>query len=229
MNSTANHADNQGIIDLHAAEYTALTTRVTYVDLFSASVWGLIVAFITVVANSWERIGSKGVLVWTGAIAVQLMLIVISSFLGDHYSIVLYLETELHGLVAESGINLEFWSYEKFLARRRPAEASTPWEWTVPIVALLPIPFAVWSLRSRHWPCPRSLQASAGSRWHRWHPWDLVGLILSALALPILVFHSANLIKMRREWTKALNDRKKSSGTPDPTPATTSSAHAGET
>jgi hypothetical protein len=211
MNSTANHADNQGIIDLHAAEYTALTTRVTYVDLFSASVWGLIVAFITVVANSWERIGSKGVLVWTGAIAVQLMLIVISSFLGDHYSIVLYLETELHGLVAESGINLEFWSYEKFLARRRPTEASTPWEWTVPIVALLPIPFAVWS------------------RWHRWHPRDLVGLILSALALPILVFHSANLIKMRREWTKALNDRKKSSGTPDPTPATTSSAHAGET
>jgi hypothetical protein len=206
MNSPAvqpqRDADHEGIIQLHAAEYMALTTRVTYVDLFSATVWGLIVAFITIVANSWERIAARGVLVWTSVIAIQLMLIVISSFMQDHYAIVLYLETDLRRLVVESGIDLEFWSYEKFLAKRRTSAVSTPWEWTIPPLALVPIALALWS------------------RWYRWHPWDCLGLIASALALPILILYSVNLIKMRGKWTRAVNDREKLSGPPDGTPLT---------
>ncbi len=193
MNSPANRLPTESnisaLVQLHAAEYAALTNRITYIDLFNASIWTLIVAFITLMANAWDRISGNGFLVWACATGVQLMLLVASIFVAEHYTIVLYLETELHDIVARSGIEMEFWSYERFLAGRRKTALNTPWEWFVVPIAVVPMGFAIWS-RSPHW-----------------QQGDYLGIVPSAVLLPILGILTARLIRMRNEWTKAASKR----------------------
>ncbi len=195
MDSTVPQARNESmlsaIIQLHAAEYGALMTRATYEDQFGAYVWGLMGAYVLFLATVWHRAGATSYLAWGSAIGVEVMLTAIVFFMGEHYSIVLYLETVLHPLVADLGVDREFWRYQTFLAKGRQAQSQMYWEWYPPLIAVVPIVIVLW------W------------RWRvqGWQHGDWVGFLASLLPVAVLVFLCRGLVNVRARWTEELHER----------------------
>ena len=174
---------------LHATEYSALTMRATYLDAFSNAVWALMVAYLTFVANLWTHIGSKVLLAWGSALAVQIMLQAIQFFTSDRYMVVAYIEKHLIPIVADEVKRTNIWRWKKFLYERRGDKALF-WEWPPALVSFACLGIvSVWRCRSR-----------SQSQWG----WiDSIGVVATFCLAAVSVRNTMGITRLRKEWEHA--------------------------
>ncbi len=112
----------ESLIQLHIAEYNALTTRNNNWNQIQVAMWTLILLYLTVAASIWTYSSQikplyEIYLVWGSGVVIQLILIMLCWTVEELYRNVAYIECELRPLVRDLVNNKPFWQYETFLAR----------------------------------------------------------------------------------------------------------------
>src|SRR5437762_8400043 len=133
------------MINLHIAEYQALTTRCTYWITMHFALLSVIPIYLTVVAAIWFSHSSidRRLLFWGSGLMLQTLGWIWMQTQGEQYLAVLYMEQVLrpsiHRLVNEA----QFWCYEPYLARMRKSTRFNPlispdnWEFPRVVIATL--------------------------------------------------------------------------------------------
>jgi hypothetical protein len=124
------------LVQLHIAEYQALTTRSTYWITIQMSVWALVLIYLTLVTSIWSKDSSHArLLVWGSGIVIQLCLAGWYYAGNETYRNVFYIEHELRSLIQTVIGPQNFWKYEAFLAKR--SGRKPVWSDTAPCIFLV--------------------------------------------------------------------------------------------
>ena len=124
------------LVQLHIAEYQALTTRSTYWITIQNSVWALILIYLTIVVSIWSKDSSHTpFLVWASGVVIQLCLAGWYYAGNENYRNVFYIENELRSLIQTVIGPQDFWRYETFLAKRSGRKPI--WSDTAPTIFLV--------------------------------------------------------------------------------------------
>lgn len=110
---------NELLLQLHIAEYQALTTRGTNWLALESGIWVLMVLFLAVLPQLWN-LAPHDLLMWGGFAALVIMLFVWSNMTYDHYTSVRYIEQELRSMIVAVVGPAKFWQYETYIAPTRP-------------------------------------------------------------------------------------------------------------
>jgi hypothetical protein len=110
------------LLQLHIAEYTALTTRNNNWVTIQVGIWSLIILYVTAAVGAWAyfsqlRLNYGIYIVWGSSVAIQLTVAVLYFTIGEIYINVYYIEHKLRPLLSELVDRKPFWGYEAFLAR----------------------------------------------------------------------------------------------------------------
>lgn len=183
----------QAILQVHTAEYAALTTRATYYVVLGSAIWALIVPFLILVVQVWQAPLWQGVLgqmalAWGSALLVQVIMVNAANVLLEQYMIVLYVETDLRSRIRALVGDESVWGYEQFLSRRRGTGPAF-WELGIPILGVVP-PAVVVLLRRAQW---SSL--------------DYVGLGGAVVLVIGLLLTSRKVIQTRGKWVRSFDVR----------------------
>ena len=115
-NKIENHIDS--IIQIHIAEYNALTTRSTYFINIQNILLTALIAWIIFVASIWKS-NCENTLIWILLLGSQLIAIINANFSYEHYTIIKYIEKELKPKISDLINQNWFWNYEIFLKEAR--------------------------------------------------------------------------------------------------------------
>jgi hypothetical protein len=178
----------ESLIQLHVAEYQALTTRNTYWITIQFSVWLLILTYVTLISAIWLAKPNLPAMytpfiIWGSGILIQIALA--GWYYAGHetYRNLCYVERDLRSMVQEAVGTSQFWQYEPFLAARRPR--SPMWSESGPALGLIAaLVIAVW-LRHAFW----------GK--------ELIGPVLNLPFTIVVLWSLVNLVKLRREFASA--------------------------
>lgn len=106
------------LLQLHIAEYTALTTRGSYWIVIQAGMLTLVPIFLAL-AGQVNAVADRAVVSWGVLAGLTFTAMVWTVFLGEHYKAVYYMECYLRRLIErELGYQAIFWGYEPFLSGR---------------------------------------------------------------------------------------------------------------
>jgi hypothetical protein len=140
--NTPREAPSKELLQLHLAEYEALTTRCTYFIAIHVGLWGVIVGIGTFVYQEWLRT-PNALAVWLGFTAIQAILQLWVTILEEQYLAVSYIENQLRHQVMAAVPGLparSFWRYEAVMSLRRMHE--NWWgEWIAPCVLAVVLAF----------------------------------------------------------------------------------------
>jgi hypothetical protein len=121
------------LLDVHIAEYHALTTRATNYIVMGKAIWPLMLSFIGALIAIWEHLSPWQsdkygfvILVWGGLLGIQLILILWTFLVYEQYRIVRYTEKELAPLVVKIIGTSDFWQYEKKIQAWASINKKTP-------------------------------------------------------------------------------------------------------
>jgi len=121
-------------LDVHLAEYSALTNRCTYWLAFQVPIWTALIAFLGLIPLLWPywdhfRLAS---LVGIGS---QLLVLIWFQTIEEQYRAISYIQCQLRPKVDPLIGTPDFWKYEAFSAGRR--DPLNWWgEWVFPAVTL---------------------------------------------------------------------------------------------
>src|ERR1017187_5968661 len=107
------------VLQLHLAEYLALTNRGTNWLALESGMWALMMIFVSLVPSLWGKL-PRDMVIWGSFGALQAMLFVWSNMLFEQYSSICYIEQKLRPLVRSVIGAAEFWQYEEYVGSRRP-------------------------------------------------------------------------------------------------------------
>jgi hypothetical protein len=186
------HLASEQLLDVHLAEYTALTARGTNYLTLSVAVFSIIPLYLGFVGVVWSDFAKKphgvSVLVWASLIVIQGVSLFAVQFEYDQYQIVFYIETTLRHRVHKFVQTSNFWEYENLLrVERKSRRFATWWEHSagVGMLILLFITVAVF-------------QRFVGLSWS-----DAWG-ITPALVLAIILFIKSREARDKRNaWERA--------------------------
>lgn len=116
--------DRRFLIDLHLAEYQTLADRATNYIVGGTIVWPLMVSFLGFLVTVWEHLTPDRsteygffILVWCGALGIQLALILWTYLVCEQYKLVLYIEKELRPRICSLVQSDDFWLIERKLRK----------------------------------------------------------------------------------------------------------------
>jgi hypothetical protein len=117
-----------GLLQLHIAEYNALTTRNTYYITIAASFFPVLLLVLTILVAIWNSL-NHALLIWASGTVVQLFVLAWIENAWQQYKNLKYIEGELRLLVSAvvEGSSV-FWNYERWLADGRHG-ATLWWEY----------------------------------------------------------------------------------------------------
>jgi hypothetical protein len=143
----------QRLLDLHIAEYQALTTRCTYWIALHYALWPILLLSLTLAAQLHGWLAQRAVL-WGSVIAVQVTLIAYYTSMLEHYAAVHYIEQRLRPLVEAAIGTQTFWQYEAYVNSNRPRGPAW-WEYSplgVAMLALVAVQYyARWTWEAADW------------------------------------------------------------------------------
>jgi hypothetical protein len=120
-------SDTQNLVNLHIAEYQALTTRCTYWITLQSALWPILILSLGLFAQM-ENFIEREVIIWCAATVVQVIAIAYYSAMLEHYTAVCYIEQKLRPLVETAIGQYSFWQYEPNLKGQR-AQNPALWEY----------------------------------------------------------------------------------------------------
>lgn len=176
----ANQVDlNRIEIDLHIAEYNALTTRCTYFTNIQNLVLSVLVIWLTVMIGLWIK-NPTYYISWGTILGSQIFGVISAVLLYEEYNIIRYLESELIPKIETLIPKKQFWQYQTFLITQRK-ESYKIWEFgTVIFTVMIIIGISLSRIP--------------------WELGDLFGLILNLLALFVFTSKTYSAAKIR--WNK---------------------------
>ena len=118
-----NHSDNLSSsdmkeIDIHIAEYNALTTRCTYFINIQNILLTALIAWIVVIGTIWNS-NFEYILTWSFLLGCHIIALINVNFSYEHYNIVRYIERDLKPKIKKLIANEIFWNYESYLVEER--------------------------------------------------------------------------------------------------------------
>jgi hypothetical protein len=177
---------SNALIQLHVAEYQALTTRASYWIVLQISLLPVVPIYLTLAAELWKSnvIIYREIVIWSTVAGLQLIGIVWAHTVVEQFNVVRYIELYLRPLVKQAAASEIFWNYEPHLSRHRPAVM----QWGGYFITLLSLAIVTITGITRY-------QTGV------WSLWDTLGLILNLIFLVTmsLLFYSAQ--NMLREWS----------------------------
>ena len=175
------------LLQLHLQEYQALTNRGTNWLALESGVLALMLIFLSVVPSlSKDARIPDDLLVWGALFALQLLALVWTNLMYDHYSSIQYIEFDLRRSITHLIGKGVFWRYERFMRRRRPK--SQPFWWELAPSFLV---FAIYPLIISY----RLMFAS-------WVPREYLEIGINLVVSYVFVWASVRMIKVRRHLTK---------------------------
>ena len=178
------HTNDASLLQLHIAEYQALTTRASYWIVLQFGLLPVIPIYLALAAQVSESgVILKEVVIWGTVAGLQLVALVWAQTALEMFAVVRYIELYLRPLV-KSVINTDsvFWGYELYLIKNRPTPAL--WgEFGVPFLNLI------------------VLVVTFLFRFREISRWDIYGVIVNLILLSILLVSTWKVGKMRREWS----------------------------
>lgn len=140
-------------IDLHIAEYNALTTRVTYFINFQNILLTALIAWIIFVASLWDS-QFENIISWGLLLGAQVIGIINAYFTNEYYTIVKYIESDLKPKIVKLIKNESFWGYEPFLIIERGKKNRNNWRLAFEFLAVIlsgVIIIAIFIYRFHNW------------------------------------------------------------------------------
>ena len=133
---------NGPLLQLHIAEYTALTTRNNNWVTIQIGIWSVMTLYITAAIGAWAYFSQLKLdygiyIVWGSGIVLQLIVLVLYLTLGEIYINVYYIEEKLRPLLSDLVDGKPFWGYEAFLAKDSKRELMDWASTSVVLAALL--------------------------------------------------------------------------------------------
>lgn len=122
-------------LQVHLAEYEALTMRCTYWLAFLVPIWAAMIGFLTLVAIAWKSIYPV-VLLWGTPLGAQGIVLMWFQTIEEQYRAIAYIQEDLKPKVAYLLGSSDFWRYEATSAGR--SDPLTWWgEWLCPAITYL--------------------------------------------------------------------------------------------
>jgi hypothetical protein len=106
------------LLNVHIAEYEAMTTRCTYFMALQMGLWPLLLLFWPLLAQVRGAVPNR-TLVWLGLLGSQIVLFMYLHLLGEQYLMLVYIENNLRDRVSALIPGTVFWNYERFLPKQR--------------------------------------------------------------------------------------------------------------
>jgi hypothetical protein len=125
--TTNNPQRISSLIQLHTAEYEALTTKNTYLVTVQYSLGTILVLWFALVAQIYAAFNPK-VLIWASALVPQLIVLVFMAALIEIYGNTCYIERYLRPAITQLVRPDPFWTYEEHAIKYR-AFVPLAWEW----------------------------------------------------------------------------------------------------
>lgn len=149
----ANNIGKDHIIDLHIAEYNALTMRCTYIMTIHVVLLAALVTWLTVMGSMIETKPSW--FKWITISGAQIFAIISAMYLYGYYIIILYLETILKPTISESLKTEKNWRYQSFVSENR-IKGFVVWEFSgllidVGIIITISLLQPQWAIADLFW------------------------------------------------------------------------------
>jgi hypothetical protein len=129
-------SDLGALVQLHVAEYNALTNRCTYRIYFQFSIWGILMVYFPLMAGVWNGSKNHSFILWVTGLVIQGATFIWQENLIEIYRTITYIEQLQRPVLAELLPGHRFWEYEQYLAAGRPDRAVW-WEYLFPLLVLL--------------------------------------------------------------------------------------------
>lgn len=189
------------MLELHAAEYSALTNRYAVWHALEFSVLPIIPLYLAVAFDLWkEKMLPQEVIVWVGLAGLYVMGWLWCQSLLERYAMVRYLETELRPKIeSEFGSVAGLWGYERSFAHNRTTPAL--WIELVPVVfgGIFYVVTAV--VRYMNWNAvPRSKDSQ---------DFEIILALVALAVLVVFIKQSRKAGQVRSDWTKSPADAAK--------------------
>jgi hypothetical protein len=173
---------SRALLDVHLAEYNALTTRCTYWMAMQLGLWPLSLLVIPALLEARAVLPGR-LLIWLGLFSLLVVVFIYDHLLFEQFLAVRYTEVELRRRIAALLPGETFWDYEAFLARRRKGIDLAP-DWLLAAVA----PVAV-------------LAAASFLIGADWTSFDIMGLIANLCISLVIASKSNAIVKLRGEFS----------------------------
>lgn len=165
------------LVNLHIAEYQALTTRCTYWITLQYALWPILLGMLALLANVRPFVGTQ-IVEWGAVVITQIVIVSFYAAMAETYNNVKYMEYELRPLVQNAVNTSQFWLYESWLAKRRPLNPAW-WEWTPASLCIVALSF------------------TACIRWP-WNVGDSLGLVVNLVLTALAVSIAHRSIQIRK-------------------------------
>jgi hypothetical protein len=120
---------SQLLVNLHIAEYQALTARNTNWITLQFALWSILGIYVAVLSQAFASI-PRELVIWGSAIVVQMIGIALNFAGYEQYNTIKYIEENLRAQLECMIGKAQFWGYEAYLAGQRPkTPKSMWWEW----------------------------------------------------------------------------------------------------
>lgn len=122
-------------LQVHLAEYAALTTRCTYWLAFLVPIWTALIVFLTLVAVIWKELDPI-IRIWGTGLGAQAIVFMWFQTIEEQYIATDYILTEIKPHVSKLTGFSKFWTYESRSAGRD--DALNWWgEWICPFLTMV--------------------------------------------------------------------------------------------
>jgi len=185
------HLAPKDFLQVHLAEYNALTTRGTTFITLGVAVCSIIPLYLAFVGAMWSYVTNKphgmSVLVWGSLLVIQVVLLFAVQLQDEQYQIVFYIETILRRRVHKLVQSNNFWEYEGFLrAQRTPQRGATWWEHSASVgmlafVIMVALIFRYFAALTK---------------------WDAFGIGIDLVPTIFLFMKSRDAARKRRKWQR---------------------------
>ncbi len=173
---------NHTLLQLHLAEYQALTTRASYWIVLQYGLMGVVPVYLALGFQAWQSAPVKEVVIWATLAFLQFTGLLWALTMLEQFAIVKYIECYLRPLIRESLAADRFWGYEPHLVKNRPYSINSG-HFIVPAIILLVI------------------VATFATRVPYLTRWDIAG-VATNVALQISLWYFSNKSrKMVLEWS----------------------------
>jgi hypothetical protein len=136
----SSEGEKNRLMQLHIAEYAALTTRVTYWVYLQYATYAMAAALFGFLATSWADSNHKRDLAWMSVLALLFIGWALYHSTYELFTEVVYVETHLIPIIKKQALvpHKDFWNFETFMKGLRQSRAKRfEWQYSFPVACFL--------------------------------------------------------------------------------------------
>jgi hypothetical protein len=193
--------ERRALLDLHIAEYNAITTRGTSFLNLQATLWPMLVFSLTLIGIAGPHFPPP-LVAWGSCLVVDMSMYGMLGFFHEHYLGIQYIEGELRDAIKDLVDDGNVWQYETWLGKQHDGSSFSQRALTF---------FGKWELATLFFPVA-ALAVAGVMRWPTWGRWDRLGSTVALAAVVFLFFIARATAATRHSMLGRLNE----SGQPPP-------------